>query len=204
LTIDLNNVAHELARKVRRPLDQHQADALISFGFNCGLGGCPTLFKLLNAGLYDQVPGQLLRFVHGANSGKSLSGLVARRHDEAALFATGTAPAVAPQTRPVDGSEDMPQTVKPRRGPLAPVIQGRTFWGAITAGIVSAGSYIGALPEFLRHALDGGTAALAPAQPFLDYAGISGRKEWLLLATVIGLGMVVYARCNAAIEEKIG
>lgn len=198
LAIDLNSVAHDLSRRCKVELEQHQADALISFGFNCGLGGCPTLFKLLNAGRYDQVPAQLLRFTHGANTGNCLPGLVARRHDEAALFATGTAPAPAPLPEP------MPQAVVPRPGQIAPALTGRTVWGSLLAGAGAVISYIGAVPDFIGSAFSGGQSALAPMQPLLDATGMSSGKEWTLLVIVIGVGTVIYARLNAAAEEKIG
>ena len=67
-------------------LNQNQFDALVSFTYNLGAEAFKnsTLLKMLNAGLYSQVPGQLRRWVH--DSGKVVQGLVNRREKEIALW----------------------------------------------------------------------------------------------------------------------
>jgi len=71
---------------VKVPLKQNQFDALVSFAFNVGLGALAksTLLKKLNAGQYDAVPAELMKWTKAG--GKELPGLVRRRRAEAALW----------------------------------------------------------------------------------------------------------------------
>lgn len=59
--------------------------ALLDFAFNLGAGNlqASTLRRRVNAGAWDQVPGELAKWVRGG--GRVLPGLVARRAAEAAL-----------------------------------------------------------------------------------------------------------------------
>lgn len=68
-------------------LNQNQYDALVSFVFNVGAGAfrSSTLLRELNAGNYDKVPSELLRWTKD-NNGNVLPGLVTRRKDEGSLF----------------------------------------------------------------------------------------------------------------------
>ena len=71
---------------VKVPLKQNQFDALVSFAFNVGLGalGKSTLLRKLNAGQYEAVPAELMKWTKAG--GKELPGLVRRRRAEAALW----------------------------------------------------------------------------------------------------------------------
>ena len=85
-----------IERLVRVALNQGQFDALVAFIYNVGLGtfASSTLLKKLNAGDYQAVPGELLRFVHAG--GRPLAGLIARRTREGELWRFGgAAPALA-------------------------------------------------------------------------------------------------------------
>jgi lysozyme len=68
-------------------LNQNQYDALVSFCFNVGCGAFrgSTLRKLLNQGLYNEVPSQLKRWVHDYK-GNIVEGLVNRRNKEIELW----------------------------------------------------------------------------------------------------------------------
>jgi len=72
-------------------LEQHQFDPLVSLTYNIGqvAFGNSTLLKMLNAGQFNSVPGQFLRWDKGPN-GQPLPGLTRRRKAEAAMF-TGEA-----------------------------------------------------------------------------------------------------------------
>ncbi|KWT70781.1 Phage lysin, phage lysozyme or muramidase [Hyphomicrobium sulfonivorans] len=67
-------------------INQNQYDALVSFAYNCGVGGLAgsTVLKRVNAGQFDKVPAALDAWNKGG--GKVLPGLVARRQREGALF----------------------------------------------------------------------------------------------------------------------
>ena len=73
-------------RLITVPLTDNQFAALVSFTFNVGVGALErsTLRKKLNAGGYDAVPEQLMRWIRAG--GKILPGLVARRQGEGELW----------------------------------------------------------------------------------------------------------------------
>ena len=87
LKLDLLRFESAIARLVTVPLNQNQADALISFAFNVGIGALEksTLLRKLNDGDYNAVPSQLQRW--NKAGGKVLPGLVRRRLAEGELFA---------------------------------------------------------------------------------------------------------------------
>lgn len=74
---------------VKVPLTQYQFDALVSFVYNLGEGNfkSSTLLKKLNAGDFNAVPSQFLRWTYAG--GVELPGLVKRRKTEAKLFESG-------------------------------------------------------------------------------------------------------------------
>ncbi len=98
LMADLNRFELGVERAVKVPLTDNQFAALVAFAFNIGMGvpGDPkrkgfvntTLLKKLNAGNYDAVPGELMKFV--TSKGKKLAGLVNRRSAEVGLWARGS------------------------------------------------------------------------------------------------------------------
>src|SRR5215472_3610940 len=79
LAADVAEAARTVTEAVTVPLSETQCDALTDFVFNLGSTAFEesTLLRLLNAGRYDAVPGQLRRWVHAG--GRVLQGLVERR-----------------------------------------------------------------------------------------------------------------------------
>lgn len=86
---DARGAAATVARLISVPLNEQQADALISFVFNIGEGNLQTstLRRRLNAGEYAAVPHELSRWVF--SQGQKLPGLVRRRQAEGILFSQG-------------------------------------------------------------------------------------------------------------------
>ena len=68
------------------PLNQNQADALMSFIFNVGVEAFrnSTLLRLLNTGKYTDIPTQLRRWKY--DNGKIVKGLISRREKEIVLW----------------------------------------------------------------------------------------------------------------------
>lgn len=99
LRFDVRSAEDAVNELVAVPLSQAQFDALVSFTFNLGAANLrmSTLLKRLNAGEYDSVPSELMKWVHA--KGKVVGGLVSRRAAEGALWRSGgmTAPAPAPR-----------------------------------------------------------------------------------------------------------
>ncbi len=88
LRADLRTAEGAVERLIRVPLNENQFSALTSFTFNLGSGALQrsTLRHKLNAGDYDEVPDELLRWCYAG--GRRLAGLLRRRTAEAALWAT--------------------------------------------------------------------------------------------------------------------
>ena len=86
LACDVRDAEQAVERMVKVPLTQGQFDALVDFTFNLGAGrlASSTLLKSLNAGRYDDVAGQLLRWDHAG--GQENAALKARRQAEAELW----------------------------------------------------------------------------------------------------------------------
>ena len=93
LKSEADRIDAAIARHITVPLHLHQGFALRSWLFNVGCGWLgegrhepATLVRRLNDGQYDCVPSELMRFCHGAVSGKRYDGLIARRKAEGALW----------------------------------------------------------------------------------------------------------------------
>lgn len=85
---DVKTFESVVQHSVKVPLTANQYAALVSFTYNCGPANfrASTMLKMLNAGRYDQVAPQMLRWNKGG--GKVLAGLTRRREAEGHLFNT--------------------------------------------------------------------------------------------------------------------
>lgn len=83
---DIEPVQTLVDKLVIVPLTVNQFDTLVIFSFNIGCDAfkSSTLLKMLNKGMYADVPQQLKRWVH--DDGKVVQGLVNRRNKEIALW----------------------------------------------------------------------------------------------------------------------
>lgn len=90
LEADVAIVENAVAQNIRVTLTQNQFDALVSFGFNCGIGVIKTsgACKALNEGKYEEVPAKLLDWSKVRINGelKTNKGLLFRRTAEGQLF----------------------------------------------------------------------------------------------------------------------
>ena len=86
LSVDLQRFEAGIAKLFPVVLTPGQNDALVSFGFNLGLGGVQrsTLRQKVLRGEIEAAADEFLKFTRGG--GKILPGLVKRRQDERALF----------------------------------------------------------------------------------------------------------------------
>lgn len=84
---DLAKFATRVAALLRRPIAQHQFDALVSFAYNVGTGNLQksTLLRKVNAGDHEAAEAEFGRWTRAG--GKVLRGLVLRRRAEAWLYA---------------------------------------------------------------------------------------------------------------------
>lgn len=85
---DLAKFEKRVNNLVKVPLNDNQFSTLVSFDFNTGALHRSTLLKKLNAGDYDSVPSELMKWVKV--KGKRVQGLVNRRAAECGLWAKGS------------------------------------------------------------------------------------------------------------------
>lgn len=87
---DVGKAAAVVERNVKVDLNDNQFGALTAFVHNIGPTqfNSSTLLKKLNAGDYDAVPSELMKWVK--SKGKRMQGLVNRRSAEAGLWAKGS------------------------------------------------------------------------------------------------------------------
>lgn len=118
-------------------LTDNQYAAMISFVFNLGAEPTWTIWKVLNARQYDQVPAQLARFVNAG--GKKVTGLVNRRNAEIALWSTAEPGSVkaAPPSSVTREAETPPAPPPPK--PLDKASMAVKVTTAITAVGAGAG-----------------------------------------------------------------
>lgn len=161
LRSDLEIASSRLAQKVGTlivdDLTDNQYAALLSFVFNLGTGDPKkpewTIWKRLRARRYDQVPGEIIKFVNA--NGKKLQGLVNRRTDEIRVWSTDE-----------PGSDDVHLTsattrqiaTPPTPADPTPAHKSATIWLAITGFFATALKWIGDLlaqvPEFAHTAIN--------------------------------------------------
>ena len=100
LSSDLHKFEAAVDELVKVRLTQNQFDTLVDFAYNAGIGALKssTLLKRVNAGEFDAVPAELMKWTKGG--GKVLPGLVRRRQVEIAWWnKTGENYADAEETR---------------------------------------------------------------------------------------------------------
>jgi len=104
---DIKKYVDEVNALVTREVMQNQFDALVSFHYNTGALGKSTLLKKVNAGQFDQVPAEFMKWVN--DNGRMVPGLVNRRRAEVALWRSVPVDVLAPASQTVD----VPQPEKP-------------------------------------------------------------------------------------------
>ncbi len=197
---EVQRIEDAIDAAVRVPLTQGQFDCLCSWGYNVGLGwingkrkgGAATLIRYLNAGQYDKVPSELLKFRRGANSGKALNGLLNRRKREIQelWFHEDVAPATAPQA--------MPQTVELERPTVA-----ETAKESVTVKLAGGGIFA-AIGKATMDAYDWLFSVAKEAGPeVLALKTSIGPFDPLIKATPAILTVLVVAALGGVIIRKI-
>lgn len=123
LARDLVKYENAIRNYVRVPLNENQFGALVSWCYNVGPGNVAksTLVKRLNAGQYDAVPAELLKW--NKAGGKVLKGLTRRREAEAVLFQKH-----ASSGKPAQATSPSPD---PQSPPAATPVAKRSIWAVI-------------------------------------------------------------------------
>lgn len=81
---DVSSVENAVNKYVKQPLTQNQFDALVSLGFNAGVGAVIKVAARINSGDYAGVPAHLMRYVYQNKT--VLQGLVNRRNKDVAIW----------------------------------------------------------------------------------------------------------------------
>ena len=104
---DIQKYVNDVNRLVNVELTQNQFDALVSFQYNTGSLATSTLLKRVNAGQFDKVPAEFMKWVN--DNGRMVPGLINRRRAEVAMWRGLESDNIAPASAKVD----TPQPAKP-------------------------------------------------------------------------------------------
>lgn len=178
LTNDLNTATARLAGVVKDQvisgLSDSQYAAVLSFVFNLGAEPGWTIWKRLNAGRLDLVPGEIMRFVY---IGKTRSpGLATRRAAEVALWSSGEAGAAgdAPPS-----SYTRAEATPPAVGFTRPVLLSRT-------AVTGAAQLVGGISA-------GALAVQQTVAPYAEQAAVLGKLTTSLALFMAGCGVLLLA-----------
>lgn len=199
---EVQRVEDAIDRAVKVQMSQGMFDALVSWGYNVGIGwitgkGHPqaTLIKKLNRGEYDAVPSELLKFCR-TTGGKRLEGLYLRRQEEVRELWMGnygaeeSAPSLIHDTDP--SSDPMPRSVGPARPSAAKVARESTTVKAAGVGIV--GTIVQGWNWLFSVAKEAGVDAVASQQALTPYEALFAALKanmGLVAAAVVGGSLVV-------------
>jgi len=147
LAADVKLCENAIKKAITVPLTQNQFDALVSFGFNCGVGVYSTsgACKALNTGDYNSVPVKLLDWSKARVNGVMTvnQGLYKRRTAEGELFAKVLDSSMTPSAPPppVTVAWDKStlteaQTILKKLGLYTIKVDG--FWGPSTSKAISS------------------------------------------------------------------
>lgn len=117
-------------------LSEDQYAALLSFTFNLGANPHWTLWKILRARRYDEVPAQLARFVNAG--GRRVQGLVNRRAAEIALWHADLADEPPPPSGLTRSLPTPPTPISTK-----PLSQSKSFIATAAAGVTTAAVAVG-------------------------------------------------------------
>jgi lysozyme len=172
LKADLVRYENAVSEMVQQPLTQHQFDVLVDFAYNAGIGALKssTLLKKVNAGDFDAVPAELMKWTKGG--GKVLPGLVRRRQAESAWWSSG-------DDHPIDAQD---HRAEPDPVPARTMVESKQGNAAIlTAGLGG----LGAAKEIAAQAQDASDTAN-------QLVGLLGNTNFLAMAAIVGLGGAIW------------
>jgi len=158
---DMAQYEDGVRQHVKATLTQGQFDALVDFAYNAGVGALAksTLLKRVNAGKFDEVPAEFMKWTKGG--GRELPGLVRRRRAEAKLWRgidTDTPVVVAESS----AAPDRPKASKS-------IIQSKEANAAVVAGSLST---IAIAQEAIPLIRDGGNLISSLSPTILIFVAI--------------------------------
>ena len=171
---------------VTQDLTQHQFDVLVDFAYNAGVGALKssTLLKKINAGDFDAVPAELMKWTKGKIPGKGmqvLPGLLRRRQAESAWWTSSEAAVPsAPAESPSDDEHE--QRANPDPVPVRTMAESKQGNAALlTAGLGG----LGAAKEVAAQVQDASDTAN-------QLVGLFANVNFLGMLAVIGLAAAIW------------
>ena len=157
---------------VKVKLTQNQFDVLVDFAYNAGVGNLKssTMLKKVNAGQFDAVPDELMKWTKGG--GKVLPGLVRRRQAAAAWWN-------AHQDHPDDHEDHRAEPDAPPQRTMANSKQGNA--ALLTAGLGS----VGVAKEVAAQAKDASDVAD-------QLMGLLHNSNFVIMVAIIGTGAAIW------------
>ena len=172
LKIDLLKYERAVDDLVKIELTQNQFDVLVDFAYNAGVGALKTstLLKKVNAGKFDDVPAELMKWTKGG--GKVLPGLVRRRQAAVVWWNASE--------DPPDGHQD--HRAEPDAPPKRTMVdskQGNA--AALTAGL----GVLGGAKEIAAQAQEASDVAN-------QFSGLLSNPNFLTMVAIVGLGGAIW------------
>jgi lysozyme len=172
LKVDILKYERAVEDLVKVELTQNQFDVLVDFAYNAGVGALKssTLLKKVNAGKFDDVPAELMKWTKGG--GKVLPGLVRRR--QAAVVWWN-----ADEDQPDDHQDHRAEPDAPKKRTMVDSKQGNA--AALTAGL----GVLGGAKEIAAQAQEASDVAN-------QFAGLLGNPNFLTMVAIVGLGGAIW------------
>jgi lysozyme len=155
---------------VKVKLTQNQFDVLVDFAYNAGVGNLKssTMLKKVNAGDFDAVPAELMKWVKGG--GKVLPGLVRRRQAAGAWWSAD------------QHVEEQEQRTDPDPVPVRTMADSKQGNAALlTAGLGS----VGVAKEVAAQAKDASDVAD-------QFMGLLSNTNFVIMVAIIGAGAAIW------------
>ena len=175
---------------VTQDLTQHQFDVLVDFAYNAGVGALKssTLLKKINAGDFDAVPAELMKWTKGG--GKVLPGLVRRRQAEGQWWIAGEPVAFAAVSE-----EPSPDEHEQRTDPDPVPVRTMADSKQGNAALVTAGlGGLGAAKEVAAQAQDASDTAN-------QLVGLLSNTNFLIMSAIIALAAAIWFFRKKHMEE---
>ena len=172
LKVDILKYERAVEDLVKVELTQNQFDVLVDFAYNAGVGALKssTLLKKVNAGKFDDVPAELMKWTKGG--GKVLPGLVRRR--QAAVVWWN-----ADEDQPDDHQDHRAEPDAPQKRTMVDSKQGNA--AALTAGL----GILGGAKEIAAQAQEASDVAN-------QFSGLLGNPNFLTMVAIVGLGGAIW------------
>jgi lysozyme len=166
---------------VKVKLTQHQFDVLADFAYNAGVPQLKTstLLKKINAGNFDAVPAELMKWTKGG--GKEIPGLVRRRRAEAEWWRDLA-------NKPVIEEE---QRVEPDPVPVKTITESKQANGAIAIGALGS---VGAAKEVVTQVQEANDL-------FATVMSMLKDTNFLIMVAVVGIGAAIWYWRKKHLEE---